>query len=368
MTQVNELPADLDTGSGIEADQSSELSLRDELDAAYEAQPTDEPREQQPGDTRPRDEFGRFAKARQEAQERAQRVAQGQGAQPGARSAPGAAGAAQAQELKAPQSWTPAGREAWNKVPPEAQAEIHRRESEMGRMLQMTAADRQAIEQFEKIVRPYELFIAQENSTPLQAVASLFKTAAELRVGTPMTKAALIAGLIQDYGIDINMLDDFVTERVKAGTVAPMRQQAPQQPMLDPRVDQYLWQVQQQQAYQEQVETQQMRQGLDAFAQGHEFYSDVAGTMAELVEIRARQGQPIDLEQIYRQACQLDPEVSTIVNQRSSRSAQPSQALLRQKRAAVSLRSEATPLGATIPRDDSVRASIDAAIESLGRA
>lgn len=369
MPALNESPLDLEPGAGLGSEPSEEPSLRDDLDAAFEAQPSDEPGVSQAGDTRPRDEYGRFAKGSERGQERVEPFRQGQGTGQAQRpAAAGPAGAAQAQpaELKAPQSWTPAAREKWQAVPAEVQAEIHRRESEMGRMLQTTAQDRQAIDAFERIVRPYELFIAQENSTPLQAVASLFKTAAELRVGTPQTKAALVAGIISDYGIDINTLDNYLEARVKGGTVSVQQPQA-QQPMRDPRVDQYLWQMQQQQAYAEQVETHQMRQGLDAFAQAHEFYSDVAATMADIVEVRARQGQAIDLEQIYHQACALDPQVSTIVNQRSTRSAQPSQALLRAKRAAVSVRNESTPQGATIPRDDSVRAGIEAAIESLGR-
>lgn len=368
MTTAQESP---DTAAPVGADApAEELSLHEELSQAFEAEPTDEVKAPAEGEGRTRDELGRFAKGTEKPQDRLQQPDQGPATTPARRAAPGAPGAvtepAPSPELKAPQSWTPAGRETWARIPPEAQAEIHRRESEMGRVLQEGAQNRQFIDAFTRIVSPYEVFIRSEGSNPLTAMASLFQTAAQFRVGTPETKAQLVAGLIQDYGIDINMLDGMMARKVTDGSFRPNQPQ----PLRDPRVDQLLAQQAQQREYMEQVETYQMRQGLDAFAAApeHEFYRDVAATMADIVEVRARQGQPIDFEAIYRQACALDPEISTIVNQRAAAQRSPSQAVLRAKRAAVSVRNEATPSGATLPRDESVRAGIEAAIESLGRA
>ena len=358
---------DLDPGAGLDSGtDAADLSLHEELAQAFEApEPTDEQR----ADGRPRDGLGRFApadKAAQTRQEPAPGSRQGQGSVQPITRAPAGSQAAQAggqgapaPELKPPQSWTPGGRETWQAIPPAARAEIHRREGEMQHVLQEGAQQRQFLQAFEATVRPYEMFIRAENSSPLQAVANLMQTAAELRVGTPLSKANLVAGLIANFGIDVQMLDSIMAGKV------PQPGQMPQAPMRDPRVDQILAHQMAQAQHAEAFQAQQLRQGLEEFSQGHEFYRDVAATMADIVEVRARQGQPIDLERIYQQACALDTGISTIQRQRaqSSQAGQRSQAVLRARRAAVSVRNEATPSGATLPSDDSIRASIEAAFE-----
>jgi len=358
-------------------DGGAELSLRDELEAAFEQDPTDEisgDREQRDsGEGRERDQHGRFTKpaktatvteitpgATQQAQDAQTQATQGQST-----STP-APGPGDPKDLKAPASWTPQAREEWGALSPRIKAEVHRRESEANRVVQEGAQARQFISAFENVMRPYEMFIRAENSNPLQAVQNMMSTAAQLRVGTPHSKANLVAGIIKDFGIDIETLDGLL-----AGTmVQGGGQQQVQQQFRDPRLDQFLAQQQQLQAQQQQRDDHEMRNGLSDFASKHEFYSDVAGLMADLVEVRSKQGQQVDMEQIYKQACQLHEGVSTILTQRTAnaRSAGSSNAVLRAKRAASSVRTEATPEGGHVPKDDSIRASLEAAMESVGRA
>jgi len=353
-------------------EQTEELSLRDQLDAAFTEDATDEvPEPSQQGQemvpARSRDELGRYAteKAPVAPQETRQAVPQGVRGAQGARAPQGAPATQPRPEDRPPQSWTAAGRETWAALPPAARAEIYRRESEMGRVLQEGAGNRQFIDAFTRVVAPYEMFIRAENSNPLQAMQSLFQTAAELRVGTPGSKAALVAGLINDYAVDINLLDTLLAQR---GNIAQVRsgniQQQPQA-FRDPRVDQLLAMQQQQAQAQQAYEEREIRSGLDGFANTHEFYRDVAGLMADIVDVRAAQRQPIDIEKIYAQACQMHEGVSQVVAQRrQTPRGTPRQAVLRARRAAVSVSGDSTPSGgATIPEDDSIRGLLEAAMD-----
>lgn len=377
---------DLDSGTGAPAPEPA-ATLRDDIDAAFAQHATDEVDEPA---GRARDEHGRFTRAEDPG------AAAGPGKAPAAPSAPAAPAAAPGApraaaapgamppappppELKAPASWTPAAREKWGALDPELRAEIHRREGEAQRLLQETAGVRQFAQQFAQIVQPYEMFIRAENSDPLRAVQSLMNTAAQLRVGTPQAKVGIVASIIQQHGIDLQMLDAYMAQQLGI----PPGGSLPPQPPRDPRVDQILaqqqaqqWQQQQAQQQREAWETSAIQQGLAQFAQTHEFYFDVADTMADLVDRATARGQEVDLEKIYARACQLDEQVSTILSQRAAapqaptgngaRPGQPatSPAVLRAKRAAASVKGDPTPTGATVPKDDSIRASIEAAFDA----
>jgi hypothetical protein len=351
-------------------------SLRDALDAAFEqhseddtgadapavakaapAAPADEGTTDDLG--RVRDASGRFAPKPGEVQPPA--AAAPVQAPAGAPAAPAAA------ELKPPASWTPAAREKWAALDPDIRAEVHRREGEAQRVLQQSAQSRQFVDAFENVVRPFEVFIRSENASPLQAVQNLMSTAAEFRVGTPARKVELVAGIIKNFGIDLQALDS-----VLAGEV-PQGGGQQQQQYRDPRVDQLLASQQQREQQLSQKATADAHAALTAFAQSHEFYNDVQNTMADLMELKAKRGEPIDLEKAYAQACNLHEDISTLLAQRAAANPNANRgtsananAVLRAKRAAVSVKGDVTPnTGAHIPKDDSVRASIEAAMNSL---
>ena len=336
--------------------EQEDVTLRDTLDAAFEAAATNEQGSEAAAEQRARDERGRFAPATPAAADPAAPLG----------AAPAAAGAAPAaapavEPIKAPAAWRPEVREQWAKVPQSIQAEVARRERDYQLTMQQAAGQRQFVDAFEQAVRPYEVFIRQENSNPIQAMTNMFQTAATLRVGTPMEKAKIACDIVKNFGIDIEVLD-----RMLAG--APV-QGVPQQQMLqyrDPRVDQMLAIQHQRAVEQDHFENQSIARGLQKFAATHEFYSDVSDTMADLVERASKRGETVNLEKIYARACQLDGSVSTILAQRSAatRQGQNSQAVLRARRAASSPRSEPTPDGATVPKDDSVRAAVEAAFEA----
>lgn len=351
--------------------ENDDLSLRDQLDAAFEqTETTDDGTTatapapvvaEAPADDsgQTRDASGRFATKAPapDVPTPAPLPPNGAGAQ---------APAPLAEALKAPASWKPEAREQWGTVPAALQAEIHRREQETNRLVQDGAQQRQFMQAFESMVRPYEMFIRAENSTPLQAVQNMMQVAAELRVGTTQSKAQLIANIIRQHGVDLQTLDGLL-----AGDPSITMQQAAQGQYRDPRVDQLLQNQARETQQRQQQETQWAQQHIAEFAASHEFWNDVAADVNELAQLAIRRGDQLDLKRLYDRACALHPEVSKILSTRaaSSQPATPqhSQAVLRAKRAAVSPRNESTPnSGATIPKDDSLRASLEAAFNDQG--
>lgn len=372
---------------------TQEPSLRDHLDAAFAEHAGDEvqdtgasesaaPPSTDRGDGR--DAAGRFARAaaaqadgKAAVQADGKAAVQADGKVEGPAQPPAPAPAPAQGPLKAPASWTPAAREKWSSLDPEVQADVSRREREHLAFLQQTAHQRQFIDAFENTMRPYEMFIRAEGSTPLQAVQYMMNTAAQLRTANGPQIANIVAELIEQYGTGrfgaqfIEMLDQTMEHRIKNGLAVGGNQaqppwqgnqaQPPQQ-FRDPRVDMIL----QQQALQEQ---QELAGALEAFAAdpAHEFFGDVRETMADLIELAARRGQLLTVPDAYEQACKLVPEVSTILAQRAAaaQAGATTQAAIRAKRAAASIKGDATlgEPGATVPKNQSLRADLEAAFD-----
>jgi hypothetical protein len=274
-----------------------------------------------------------------------------------------------APELRAPAQWKPGAREKWAGVDAEVKGEINRREREFQAHLQQSAELRNFVSAFENIVRPYEMFIRAENSNPLQAVSNLMQTAADLRVGTPQSKAELVAGLVTQFAIDPRLLDGALARRLGVATNGQAGPQTGYLPQTfhDPRVDQIL--MQQQMYAQQAAEAQQneIMSGTVEFAGNHEFFEDVRHDMADMVEMAARRGVILPLQQAYDKACAMNPEVSKILASRSqAQSAQGmTRAALRARQAAASVKGDSSPIGsANTP--ETLRGAIEAAFESSG--
>jgi uncharacterized protein with von Willebrand factor type A (vWA) domain len=89
--------------------------------------------------------------------------------------------------------------------------------------------------------------------------------------------------------------------------------------MLDQRmapVNQMMQQMQQQQQRQQQQSQGQADDTVKDFSANAEFINDVRDSMADLLDMSAKRGQKMDLQQAYDTACAIHPEISKIVNQR----------------------------------------------------
>ncbi len=231
------------------------------------------------------------------------------------RAAEAAAGASES--TKPPISWKPAAKEQWAKLPLDIKSEVLRREQEMSRFISQNDHHRKFTESFANIVKPYHHLIQAQNSTPLQAVKNVFSTMAGLTLGNQEQKARIVSEIIQNYGIDIQTLD-----RVLSGSVT--NDPAPPRASMDPAIAQALQPV-----YGFMNEIQQARQQTEqrkeqeavALIEKHAdkpFFDDLRDDMADLMEIAAKRGVDMTLEDAYQKAVSLNPEISAILASRKA--------------------------------------------------
>lgn len=265
--------------------------------------------------------------------------------------------------LKAPSSWKPQAREKWGALPAEVQQEVARVDGEVRQVMQRAAGNQRVVEAVQRTLQPFEQMIRAEGHQPLQAVESLLRQAHLMRFGPPAAKmqfvegliernqipvdAPFLAKLIQRHRVPIEALADALEGKTSTGGQAQAGA-----PSFDPNalVQQVLSAVDQRDQERERHRAEQdfarMRDDGDAFLSKQEFGEDVRGLMADLLEMRARQGTPLSLEDAYNQAVQYHPEVSQTLKQRADAEAAKAKAASTQRArsAAVSVRSQ--PAGA----------------------
>ncbi len=269
----------------------------------------------------------------------------------------------------APASWKPAVREHWEKLPPEVQEEVTRRETEIQRGLQQACGHRRVAEEYMNVIRPYQHLIQAQNSTPAAAITSMMQTAAQLTMGSPAQKAQLIAEIIGNYAIDVEILDGVLSGQ----DIGP--EHSPIMDHIDQRLAPLNDFMNRFQGYQEQDSTaivEQANQDLSMFQSetDHEFYEDVREEMADLMELGARRGRVVTLQQAYDAACQNTPEVKKVIDHRAARkrAAVPSgDELANKRKAASSIAGSAPTGGGSAKGDQSLRESIAEQFEEGGR-
>lgn len=332
------------------------------------AQVADEERKSEP--SRTRDEVGRFAKgkgdekkpdqapAAQKAQQKPVVPTPVRPTQAGAIAPPQPVAAAE--PIKAPQSWKPAAREHFARLPPEVQAEVMRREKETAIALQESAPARKEVEAWRQAVAPFEAQIRAEGGEPIQAVHSLLQTAAALR---GPNKVAVVANLIRSFGVPLQELDAAL-----AGEAPPPQGQQPAQ-FRDPRFDEFLGTLQQAQTQKRQAQQQRAAADVQAFAKENEFFDDVRYEMQAFMTSAAERKVAMTLQEAYNRACWGNDEVRAILQQReAAKAANVQVASTQQARAAASsLKSQPTGGVGGGSKPNSRRAAIEAAAEALSK-
>jgi hypothetical protein len=304
----------------VEIEETEEMSISDALEAAIDEHEQQEPEqagrqsedaEESVGHKEERDEKGRFAKQESEPQET--RPAQ----QTDIEDVAGSPEQPQ-KSIRAPQSWKPLARESWETLPDSVKEEVSRREAEINTRLQEGAESRKVGEQFKQVVEKFSPVIAAEGvQNPIEGVQNLLGTISSLRMGTPTQKATLMAGLIQNYGIDLQMLDTALAASVNPGAI-PYAPQAPMPPPADPRVDKLFTMIDQAKQQKQQQSMQAANSEVATFGQSHEFFEDVREEMADLIEVFDKRGVELSLEDAYNRAIAMHPEISQVMQQRQA--------------------------------------------------
>lgn len=215
------------------------------------------------------------------------------------------------EEVKAPQSWTPAAREQFANLPAEVQAEITRRENEMGTKHREAAQYKQYVDTIAESITPYKEYIADRGGDPLKAMGELFATATALQKGTQRQKAEAMAGLFTEFGVDVNELDAVLSEVL----------QKPQPSATERAILEKLNKLEQvAQPRPQQTTPQNTAAEITAFANdpANEFFMDVKNDMALLMQ----SGRTNSLKDAYNIAVRMNDQISKIISDRAVKSAQ----------------------------------------------
>jgi hypothetical protein len=220
-------------------------------------------------------------------------------------------------EEGAPDNWSAEARESWKDVPAEAQAYIKQRERQVSEGMQKYASEAKRAGQMDNVLRPHSQYLAM-NGGPGKAIEGLLQAGSSLQMGSPTQKAQTIAGLIQSFGIDISTLDNLLV-----GNAPPegVQQNQAVQDAVNQAVAPYQQTMRGLQA-REQAEYQRQQQEtsneVNNFGSTHEFYNDVRGDMADFLDIAAKHGQSLTMEDAYKKAVAMNPQISTIVDSRAN--------------------------------------------------
>ena len=240
---------------------------------------------------------------------------------------------------RAPQSWKggPAKGE-WANLPLNVRQEVHRREMQIEKALQETAPARQFAEQFQKTVTPYMARLQSAGAAnPMQAVEALLQADYTLSSAPKQQRAAYMAKLIKEYDIDVVELDNALV-----GAQSSQQSQTPDiQALVQQQLQQALAPIMQREQAQRQQQQEQINHTVESMALDPKYphFDDVRGDMADLIDLKARQGIDLSLEDAYSMATRMNPDVyAQMSRQTNLQSAnQQHQQAIRAKNAASSV-------------------------------
>lgn len=270
--------------------------------------------------------------------------------------------------ISAPVSWKPAVREHWKGLPKEVKEEVLRRETEISRGLKQASGHRKLAEEYAGVVRPFENLIRAQNSTPSQAITNLMTTAARLTMGTPTQKAQVISEIIKNYAVDIELLDN-----VLADVELPNTENDALLQQIDQRIkplSEFVSHFQTAQNRSGQEAELEAQQELETFSTNpkNEFFDDVREDMADILELNARRGREVSLEDAYNLACQNNPEVKKVLDHRAEKakaSKDKGDDIGNKRKASSSIASDGPAGGKADATNRSLRGDILAAVEDL---
>lgn len=261
----------------------------------------------------------------------------------------------------APASWKGDAKKVWAELPEAARAEVVRRERQVDQTLRETAQARQVVEDMQRTIQPYQQRLQEIGASPAQMFSTLMEADRILHSAPMEQRAQYLAGLIKNYGIDIQALDSALS-----GQPVQASQQYDIEQRVQQLLDQRLAPIQQRIQAEEMGRQQEIAHTIESMASDpqYPYFQDVREDMADLIEIRAARGIYLSLEQAYAMATGINPGVTAAqqqVNQRSIANHQNAVAQ-RAKGAAVSVGgSPASVSGGADPTN--LRASIEGAFD-----
>jgi hypothetical protein len=267
-----------------------------------------------------------------------------------------------------PASWKGDAKKVWSELPDAARSEVIRRERQIDQALAQTAESRQIADSVRSIANKYADSIQRWNLPPAKVFQTLLEADRILATSDPVSRAQFMAQLIHDYQVDITALDSALAGKSSGnaggqssditGIVKDMlaRELAPFKQRIEAD----------EQAVQQEVNLTiaQMESDSERFP----YFQDVRDDMADLIEMKAKRGVYISLEDAYGIATGSNPNISNAqrIQQERANLQQQNQQAARARNAAVSV--GGNPSSSTTAIDPSnLRETIAAALDG-GRA
>jgi hypothetical protein len=283
--------------------------------------------------------------------------------------------------FKPPESWKQQVRDThWKQIPVQAQAEILRRERQVEATLRGVAEVRKQAETVNGIIQQYKDVFAEENTHPFQTISNLLNISRVLRHSPPPQRAQMMAQVIQTYGVDLGLLDQALAFHVKNTNPQAQAQNGQFQQfqqLLDQRlapIHQAFAGMHQQRQQQEQVYNQGIANEVETFANdpANEYFDLVRDEVADILEMGAKRGQKITLQEAYTRAMLANNDLAPLVSrQKVEEVARQMNSPAAQAAALAGMSVTGAPSGATpaAAAPTTIRGAIETSIDRLsGRA
>ena len=252
--------------------------------------------------------------------------------------------------IRAPASWSPAAKATVDKLPPEVQQAVAKREQEIDHGLRRKSEEVKRYEPLEQVLAPRRAQWAAQGMDEVHAVKTLL-AAQDLLEKNPMQGLEFLA---RSYGVNLN-------------TAQPQGQPYQAQPARDshPEIAALKQQLQVLQSQVQTAQTAPIVSQIDAFQNdpANLYFENVRDDMAVLLH----NGKASDLKEAYEMACWMRPDIRPFLQTAQAPAAPVQDKAAQARRAAVSV--TGSPGQTRIPKSNgSIEDDIRAAFEEVAGA
>jgi len=252
--------------------------------------------------------------------------------------------------IRAPASWSPAAKATFDKLPPEVQQAVAKREQEIDHGLRRKSEEVKRYEPLEQVLAPRRAQWAAQGMDEVHAVKTLL-AAQDLLEKNPMQGLEFLA---RSYGVNLN-------------TAQPQGQPYQAQPARDshPEIAALKQQLQVLQSQVQTAQTAPIVSQIDAFQNdpANLYFENVRDDMAVLLH----NGKASDLKEAYEMACWMRPDIRPFLQTTQAPAAPVQDKAAQARRAAVSV--TGSPGQTRIPKSNgSIEDDIRAAFEEVAGA
>jgi hypothetical protein len=303
-----------------QANETGEQETQEET--APEAEP-EQPQEEQPA--------GEEAKEEGQPEVAAKPAAKGGGRPAAGKAATAEAAGKQAPKAGTPLGWPPELHGEFYKLPRPVKNQILKQQGEIAReratyqkKAKEYAETAKRLNGFQAALDPFLPSLKALGVQPEAAIGELLQAHHVLRHGSKAERAQLVAGLVQNFEVDLGALASAIKGEAPAGEDTPRTAAPPPRPeqFRDPRIDAMVANARRVKAEQERAKQradeeskQQHLLELQQFAaSGEAPYFDAVFPQMHAVQAAADEtGEVLSLKEVYERACYLNPKVRTLL-------------------------------------------------------